>query len=154
VPDTDAGPGFEVPNLVHWILLGIAIALTIVAPVRLLPPSELPVLPGGLLAATGTTLWVWGHRTMSRQHTSADPASAPTALVDDGPYRFSRNPTYLGLAVVFLGATVAFNSVWLLGFTAAEFLLADRQVRREESYLALRFGEAYLDYQSRVRRWL
>ena len=151
---TDAGPGFEVPNLVHWILLVTAVAFTIVAPLRFLPPSAPSVLPGGLLAATGITLWVWGRRTMSRQLTSPDPASAPSALVDDGPYRFSRNPTYMGLVVVFLGAAVAFNAAWLLGFTAAEFLLADRQARREESYLALRFGEAYLEYRSRVRRWL
>ena len=151
---TDIGPGFAIPNLVHWILLVTAIALTVVAPVRFLPPNALPVLPGVLISATGTTLWVWGRRTMSQHNTSSDPARAPSALIDNGPYSFSRNPTYLGLVVAFLGSAVAFNSVWLLGFTAAEFLLADRQVRREESYLALRFSEAYVDYRSRVRRWL
>jgi len=91
---------------------------------------------------------------MSRRDTSSDPARAPSALLDDGPYRFSRNPTYLGLVVVSFGAAAAFNSAWLLGFTAAELLLADRQARREESYLGLRFGETYVDYRSRVRRWL
>lgn len=91
---------------------------------------------------------------MGRRHTSADPARAPSALVDDGPYRFSRNPTYLGMVVVFLGVAVGFNAAWLLGFTVAEFFLADRQVHREESYLEIRFGEAYVDYRSRVRRWL
>lgn len=150
----EAGPGFAIPNLAHWILMVTAIALTVVAPVRFLPPGALRVLLGVLLAATGTTLWVSGRWTLSRHGTSSDPARAPSGLLDDGPYRFSRNPTYLGLVVVFLGAAVGFNSAWLLGFTAAEFLLADRQVRHEESYLELRFGEAYVDYRSRVRRWL
>lgn len=149
-----AGPGFAVPNLVHWILMVTAIALTVVAPVRFLPAGLLRVLLGVLLAATGTVLWVWGRWIMSQHDISSDPARAPSALVDGGPYRFTRNPTYLGLVVVFLGAAVAFNSVWLLGFTVAEFILADRQVRREESYLVLWFGEAYVDYRSRVRRWL
>jgi protein-S-isoprenylcysteine O-methyltransferase Ste14 len=49
--------------------------------------------------------------------------------------------------VAFLGAAVACNSAWLLGFTAAELLIADRRVRRKESYLGLRFGEAYLEYR-------
>ena len=62
---------------------------------------------------------------MSRHDTSSDPARAPSELLDGGPYRVSRNPTYLGLVVVFLGAAVAFNSAWLLGFTVAEFVLAD-----------------------------
>jgi protein-S-isoprenylcysteine O-methyltransferase Ste14 len=134
------------------MLLGAAIALTVVVPVRFVPPSALQILVGVLLLATGTMLWLWGRWTMGRHHTSSDPTRAPSALLDDGPYRFSRNPTYLGLVVVFLGAAVAFNSAWLLAFT--EFFLADRQVRREESYLKSRFGQAYIDYRSRVRRWL
>lgn len=150
----EAGPGFAVPNLAHWMLMGTAIALTVVAPVRFLPPGALRVLIGVLLAVAGAMLWLWGRWTMSQRDTSSDPARAPSTLLDEGPYRFSRNPTYLGLVVVFLGAAVAFNSVWLLGFTAAEFLLADRQVRREESYLKSWFGEVYVDYRSRVRRWL
>lgn len=150
----EAGPGCAIPNVAHWILLGTATLLTVVAPVRFLPSGAWRVLVGVLLGATGTMLWLWGRWTMGRHHTSPDPARAPTGLVDDGPYRFSRNPTYLGLVVVFLGVAVAFNSAWLLGFAVGEFFLADRQVRREESYLESWFGEAYADYQSRVRRWL
>ncbi len=75
-------------------------------------------------------------------------------MVVDGPYRFSRNPTYLGLVVVLSGVALAFNTAWLLAFAVAEFFLADRQVRHEESYLESLFGQAYVDYQARVRRWL
>ena len=91
---------------------------------------------------------------MSRHDTSSDPARAPSELLDGGPYRVSRNPTYLGLVVVFLGAAVAFNSAWLLGFTVAEFVLADRQVRRAESAIGLWFGKAYIGYRSPARRCL
>jgi protein-S-isoprenylcysteine O-methyltransferase Ste14 len=49
---------------------------------------------------------------------------------------------------------VAVNSIWLLGFASVEFVLADRQVRREEAYLESLFGGAYADYRTRVRRWV
>jgi protein-S-isoprenylcysteine O-methyltransferase Ste14 len=136
------------------MLLGVAIALAVVVPVRFVPPSAVQIPVGLLLLVTGTMLWLWGRWTLARRHTSSHPTHAPSALLDVGPYRFSRNPTYLGLVVVFLGAAVAFDAAWLLAFTAAEFLLADLQVRREESYLESRFGQAYIDYRSRVRRWL
>lgn len=149
-----AGPGCAIPKLTQWILLGTAVALTVAAPVRFLPSGAIRVLVGVLLAAMGTVLWLWALRALSRHDTSPDPARAPSALVDDGPYRFTRNPTYLGLVVVFLGVAVAFNSVWLLGFAVAAFFLARHQVGGEESYLESRFGAAFVDYRSRVRRWL
>jgi protein-S-isoprenylcysteine O-methyltransferase Ste14 len=148
------GPGFAVPNLIHWVLFGIAVVLTFAVPIRLLPKGAIRPLVGLSLVATGVLLWLWGQATMRRHGTSPDPGRAPSALVDDGPYRFSRNPTYLGLVVVFVGVAVAVNSIWLLAFTVAELFLADRQARREESFLEAVFGEPYVDYRSRVRRWL
>jgi len=150
----EAGPGLAVPNLAYLILLGTAVVLTLAVPVRFLPTGALRLVVGVFVVAAGVMLWLWGQATMRRNRTSPDPGHVPRVLVDDGPYRFSRNPTYLGLIVVFLGVAVVFNSVWLLAFAVVGFLLDDRQVRREESYLASLLGGAYVDYRSRVRRWL
>jgi protein-S-isoprenylcysteine O-methyltransferase Ste14 len=84
------------------------------------------------------------------------PASLPTTtIVDTGPYRFTRNPIYLGMVLGLIGLAIALNSLWLL-LTLVPFVLAIRYgvVAREEAYLERKFGDVYRGYRSRVRRWL
>lgn len=76
-------------------------------------------------------------------------------LVFDGPYRFTRNPMYLGMTLLTIGLGLAFGTLWTLPLAfaalgAVHFLA----VRPEERYLAAKFGEPYLQYQARVRRYL
>lgn len=78
-----------------------------------------------------------------------------TALVTDGLYRFSRNPIYVGLTLVYLALALGLAS--LASLALLPLVLAVMQVgviQREERYLESKFGEAYRDYKSRVRRWL
>ena len=76
-------------------------------------------------------------------------------LVQDGPYRFSRNPIYLSFAMMYLGASFIFNSVILLVVLALVLVLFDRtQIPREERYLQEKFGEEYSRYRAKVRRWV
>ena len=152
--DSDAGPGLAVPNLAHWVLVGITVALTLLVPIRFLPGGALGPVVGVLLMVVGVVLWIWGLSTLRRRGTPTGLDRVPAVLVDDGPYRLSRNPTYLGLVVVFAGIAVGVNSIWLLGFASVELVLADRQARREEAYLESFFGGAYADYRTRVRRWV
>ena len=75
-----------------------------------------------------------------------------TALITDGPYRFSRNPTYLSLTLLYVGVGVLLDSVWTLILVVLLLVLMDRWIiHREERHLEARFGEQYLRYKSAVR---
>ena len=84
------------------------------------------------------------------------PTNQPTtAIVEAGPYRFSRNPIYLAMFVLMIGLAIGLDTLWLLA-TLAAFVCVIRNgvVAREEAYLERKFGDTYRDYRSRVRRWL
>ena len=84
------------------------------------------------------------------------PTNRPTTIiVEHVPYRFTRNPIYLGMFVGQIGLAVAFNSLLLL-ITLVPFALVIRYgvVARAEAYLTCKFGNVYRSYCSRVRRWI
>lgn len=90
-----------------------------------------------------------------RRGTAVEPWKPSTALVIEGPYRFSRNPIYLGFAVTYVGLAIAMDSWVALLMLLPCLAVVDRFViQREERYLAAKFGAAYAGYRSRVRRWL
>ena len=90
-----------------------------------------------------------------RAETSMVPFNPTTALVTSGPYRFTRNPMYLGMAFLYAAVALASGVIWALAILPVVIALVDRLViAREEPYLERKFGHAYRDYRSRVRRWL
>lgn len=90
-----------------------------------------------------------------RRGTAVEPWKPSTALVIEGPYRFSRNPIYVGFAVTYVGLAVAMNSWVALLLLLPCLVVVDRFViRREERYLSAKFGAGYEAYRGRVRRWL
>jgi protein-S-isoprenylcysteine O-methyltransferase Ste14 len=117
--------------------------------------SECFRLTGGLLGLAGTLAGIWGVYTLRRAGTSVRPGQPVTALVTDGPYRFSRNPLYVALTVIYLGIVLSSGLVWLLVTLIPVLTLVHwRIVRREEVYLEARFGDVYRAYRVRVRRWI
>lgn len=80
-------------------------------------------------------------------------SNPPERLVTTGPYRFTRNPMYLGHLIFFLGLAVAFSGLAWLVF-AAHLLWFDRRARVDEMHLLELFGPAYADYRGRVKRWV
>jgi protein-S-isoprenylcysteine O-methyltransferase Ste14 len=121
----------------------------------------LPGVPAGVrrlglpAAAAGAALGVWFVRTMHAARTPVDPREPPTAIATGGPFAHTRNPGYLGMALVYAGVALAANRRWPLVALPAVLALVDRGVvRREEAYLEARFGTEYSDYRARVRRWL
>jgi protein-S-isoprenylcysteine O-methyltransferase Ste14 len=121
----------------------------------------LPALPARLrrlglpTVAAGAALGVWFVRTMHAARTPVDPREAPTAIVTGGPFARTRNPGYLGMALIYTGISLAANRRWPLVALPAVLAIVDRGVvRREEAYLTERFGDDYEDYQRRVPRWL
>ena len=110
----------------------------------------------GLAAiAGGLGLMAWGLLTFLRVRTGIYPTRSASELVEAGPFRFSRNPMYVGLASAYVGASLAANRAWPLVLLPLVWLaLSGFIVRREERYLRAAFGAAYDDYCRRVRRWL
>ena len=94
-------------------------------------------------------------RQMRRHRTTPNPYKPSSAVVSSGIYGLSRNPIYVAFLLFVLAAAVGANTGWMLVALVALFLLLEfGVVRREERYLAAKFGRAYDDYRARVRRWL
>jgi protein-S-isoprenylcysteine O-methyltransferase Ste14 len=92
-----------------------------------------------------------------RQHqTTILPAGRSSrAIVQRGPYRFTRNPMYVAMTTAYIGAALLMNSIWPLLVLPVAVLTIDRYViPREERYLRRKFGDEYAAYARRVRRWL
>jgi len=110
---------------------------------------------GGALLAISGTLVAWAIASFVRAKTHVDVRKPATALVSDGPYRLSRNPIYVAMALFYAGFAVAFSLPITLGLLVPCLVLLTRGVIcREESYLERKFGTEYLAYKARVRRWL
>jgi protein-S-isoprenylcysteine O-methyltransferase Ste14 len=119
-------------------------------------PAHLPASwIGAALFAAGLALVIWAIVTFSRAGTQVPTTEPTSTIVGHGPYRFSRNPIYLGMFTGLAGLAVGFNTVWMLAALAAFYLVIRYGVvAREEAYLERKFGDAYLVFKSRVRRWL
>jgi protein-S-isoprenylcysteine O-methyltransferase Ste14 len=87
--------------------------------------------------------------------TPPEPWREVTAFVTTGVYRFTRNPMYLGMAAIYLGLSLAMDSVAaLLLLPVAIIAIRTQVIAREEAYMTRSFGAPYVDYCKRVRRWL
>ena len=88
-------------------------------------------------------------------HTTLDPHGSVSNIVTGGPYRFSRNPIYLGFVCLLIGFPFIFRNYWGLILSPLLVVLMNRLViEQEEAYLGKKFGDVYTGYKSRVRRWL
>jgi protein-S-isoprenylcysteine O-methyltransferase Ste14 len=127
---------------------------------RLLPlplPGTAPAhwVIGGLLILTGLALATAGIRNFSRAETPVRSIHPTRALVTTGIHRWSRNPIYLGMFLLYAGIGLAAQSPWALILTLPlAITVRYGVVAREETYLERRFGDAYRNYKARVRRWL
>jgi protein-S-isoprenylcysteine O-methyltransferase Ste14 len=116
-----------------------------------------PVLlvTGWLLIAFGLGVMYWAVWTFTRARTSLLPFRPATAMVASGPYRFSRNPMYVGLTLLYVGLSLLTAMAWpLVMLPLALVALTALVIRREERYLEAAFGAEYAAYRARVRRWL
>ena len=120
-----------------------------------MPGGGALTIAGLALVVTGIALTLWSAVTFRRAHTTIIPWGQVSAMVTIGPFRFSRNPIYLADAIAYLGATLLIHSWWPMLVLPGVLLVMRRKViDREERYLTERFGDAYREYQLRVRRWL
>lgn len=119
-------------------------------------PPRLVSLPLAALALTAAAwLSVSAFQTMTTAKTAIDPSQPTTAIVSDGVFRFSRNPLYLSLTLLYIGISLLFEATWsLLLLVPLLVVVQVGVIQREEQYLERRFGDVYLTYKARVRRWI
>lgn len=110
---------------------------------------------GGLLVALAVTLDIWALKTLWQCHTTAMPHRCASRLVTTGPFRYSRNPIYLGytLLTVALGLITG-NSWFLAAAPVAAIVTTLFAIRCEEMHLLARFGIDFERYCERTRRWI
>ena len=153
-PDQDR-PGVPIPPPLLFVLPILASI-----PLEWLFPTSFAQGPvrwicGWFLVAFGVALDIIGFVSQRRAGTDPIPFNPTTRIITGGLYRLSRNPMYIGFAFWTLGVATLADSVWMVFVVPVGLVLTDRLiVRREESYLERKFGQEYLDYQRKVRRWL
>ena len=139
------------------VLYGVAFLVVLVVrslwPMPIFPAAYF--WPGLTVAVIGIGIAIWGRRTMRAAGTNINPSLPALAIVQSGPFRYSRNPLYLALTLLFLGLTVAVNTWWgIVVLVPLASVMHVGVVLREERYLDQKFGESYRQYRSRVRRYL
>lgn len=156
-------PGRDAPNLpvlppvLPLAALGLAVLLEWLAPLGYLPPplATASAIIGLALVAAGMGVMVAGALAFRRAGTNVHPGHPALVLVSTGPYRFTRNPMYLGFLLAFTGIGLLASLDWSLPLLPFLWLaLHHLIVLREEAYLSAKFGAAYDAFLARTRRWL
>jgi len=139
-----------------WLLFSLLLmtALHFFVPIQTLVPTPFR-LAGLALVVLGVSLVIWPARLFAKSKTTIKPFHESSALVTTGPYRFSRNPIYVGMALALLGCAVLFGSLAPLLVVPLFVLLIDRVfIAGEERMLQATFADDYAEYCRRVRRWI
>ena len=143
------------PPLLWFLLVGAGYGLSWLLALRFVPASWPNIWIGAGVFAIGGGFAFWSFRQFKEFHGDVDTHTPSSALVDTGPFAFSRNPIYCGMVLGIAGAAIAADTLWIiLGLAIWYPVMRYGVIGREEAYLERRFGAPYLDYKSRVRRWL
>lgn len=141
------------PPLLFAGTLASGLLLHVIFPLSVLPRAGLVL--GGVLIVLAGIIAVTAFRAFQHVGTNVAPSKPAIALVTEGPFRFSRNPLYLSLILLYVGIAFCINTLWPLLLLPPLLIVIQRGViDREEQYLELEFGENYRQYKARVRRWL
>src|SRR5215218_373731 len=153
--DNQDNPGIRVPPPLIYLV-------PLVAGLVLDRRLHLPFLPRGVarglgwsLLGGGVTLNAWFLLTIRKIDVPIRTDRPVPRLTTEGPFRYSRNPSYLALAIIYAGIASLRNSLWAMLLLAPAVWVMQREViGREERYLERAFGEEYLAYKAQVRNWV
>jgi protein-S-isoprenylcysteine O-methyltransferase Ste14 len=153
--DDQDTPGIRVPPPpVYLLALLLGILLDRRAHVPFLPRGVARVL-GWPLVGGGMALTVWFVRTMRGADTTIRIDKSVSSLVQDGPFRYTRNPGYVALTMIYAGIATLRNALWAILLLPLVLYVIERKVIEcEERDLERTFGDEYLAYKARVRRWV
>jgi protein-S-isoprenylcysteine O-methyltransferase Ste14 len=143
------------PPIAWALTVVIGLALDWLHPLPFLPAAVPVAWVGGLVFLAGLALLICAATTFRRAGTQIQTTEPTTKIVTEGPYRYSRNPIYIGMLLGLVGLAIGFDSLWLLILLVPFFIVIRYGVvAREEAYLERKFGDVYLAYKSHVGRWL
>jgi protein-S-isoprenylcysteine O-methyltransferase Ste14 len=153
-PNDVANFGLVRPPVVYLTSILVGLALDLVSPLPFLPDA-ISVLLGIVVIGGAIALFVYAVTMFQNAGTPVQGNLPTSAIVRDGPYRYSRNPIYVAFSLLQLGIAICVNSLWVVvtGVVAIA-LMAFVVIPREERYLERRFGREYREYQASVRRWV
>lgn len=150
---TDTPGVIAMPPLLYAGAFALALILHVIWPLVLVP-HPIAGWAGAALMLAGLAIVRRGIATMRGAGTNVPPNRPATVIVTTGPFRWSRNPLYVGLYIAFIGASLLINTWWGIIVLIPLFALMHYGViLREERYLAAKFGTPYADYRTRVRRY-
>jgi protein-S-isoprenylcysteine O-methyltransferase Ste14 len=155
VANNQDNPGIEVPPpLIYVVPLIFGLLLDRRRHISFLPRGATRALGWPLLGG-GAALNGWFLKTIREADVPIRTDKPVPRLTTEGPFRYTRNPSYLALAMIYAGIAVLRNSLWAMLLLPFAVIVIQREViGREERYLERTFGEEYLDYKGRVRRWV
>jgi len=152
---TNARRGLRImpPTLLLGLLV-VSVGLALALPTRSLDPWPFNFCGIAAIVA-GIVLNLWSDHQLKIAKTTVKPDERPSVLVTGGAFRLTRNPMYLGMALILAGAAITMGSLVAL-VCAALFVLAVERwfIRAEERNAGEVFGQTYADYRRKVRRWL
>jgi protein-S-isoprenylcysteine O-methyltransferase Ste14 len=141
---------------VYVLIYLVGVAFEFLFPIGRLKTSSSPLgLIGAVVFALGVALAAWGWLLFQKAGTTRVPGQASTTFVTWGPYRFTRNPMYVGLGLAYLGEAGMLRHLWPVILLPLVFAYVNWGVIPvEEARLREVFGDEYDRYRTRVRRWL
>src|SRR5215208_2897690 len=153
-PKNDHAPVVINPFLIYIACGLCAFFLQKFLPLPFIPQAEAHII-GVIVMIINLILGLTAVRNMFAAKTSLSPYRPTTALVLSGPYRFSRNPIYIGLTLLYVGLVTYLQLPWgLVILPIVIWLITIWVIVPEEKYLEQKFGSDYLNYKSTVRRWI
>ncbi|RYJ62353.1 methyltransferase family protein [Pseudomonas songnenensis] len=142
------------PPVIYLLFLAAAWLLESVIPIALPQNIWTDYFGWGLIDA-GVLLMLWAGLLMLWRKTTVNPYGKPARLLEEGPFRYSRNPIYLADSLIYCGIALLWGSLWpWLLFLAVIYCMQRGVIVHEERLLAELFGDDYRAYRGRVRRWL
>lgn len=142
------------PPLIYAGTLAVGLLLNRAFPVKFLP-RRIALILGTLCIIIASILTRSAFLEMRSANTNMNPTRPATALVTEGPFRYTRNPLYMSLTLMYTGIALIANALWALLLLPVTLLIINRGViDREEQYLERKFGDQYLSYKAKVRRWI
>ncbi|MEL7027748.1 MAG: isoprenylcysteine carboxylmethyltransferase family protein [Pseudomonadota bacterium] len=154
-PSKDAADVRVLPPVVFVAVLAIVIVLQALVPISAPLPAAPFRLAGLIAAALGLAVAAPAVAAFLTRGEQLPPDTPTKAIVETGPYRFTRNPMYLGMALLLLAFFFWTRTAWAgVGVVVFVWIIHTQVILKEEAYLKAKFGAAYEDYLSRVRRWI
>jgi len=142
------------PPFIYGAAFLIGFVIHFVFPISFLPQQPALWL-GVLLTLVAGLIVASALRALGRAKTTFDNRKPTTAIATDGAFRYSRNPMYVSLTLLYVGIASLINSLWILLLVLPLMVVIQRGVvKQEEQYLERKFGAEYVSYKARVRRWL